>query len=644
MSGRALSVKLVCVAIAFCAIALAGIGFTLFESWKLEGGAAVINDLGSERMRSYRIVYLLSETLREPEGTARAEMRAEMRRFEEVLDVLERGDPARPLVLPREPAIVSELAAVRDQWVRAKPRIERTLSSGAAPESNALRRELRSEVEALVARIDRLVRAVERNNARNLELLRYLQFGLVALALAGTVALIYLMFMLVVRPVETLSEGMRRLTGRDFNVRVPVETRDEFGELAAGFNRMAGEIQEVYTTLEQRVAEKTRDLGQKNRELGTLYDVATLLNRPSPIEEACRHLLRKLRTLLGAEAGAVRLIDPATRQIHMYIHEGMREELVRTEQCLSVGECFCGQSAQRKKSMIEHFSGERDGNIVYGCQKAGYETVAIFPIRFRNELLGVFDLHFVSKHVVTRPERQMLETVGRHLGAAIENHRLIGRVKEMAVFEERNFLAQELHDSIAQSLAFLNIEAQMLADALKRSDTAEARGLLDEIRKGIEESYENVRELLVHFRTRVKHEDIALTIRQTLERFQLQSGIAARFTESGTAVPLPPDRQLQVLHILQEALSNVRKHAGATQVEVNMRRNGIYEFRVSDNGSGFDPADMERWGERHMGLRIMRERAQRIGGEVRIDSERGKGTQVTLVLPVAPAGVAKAAA
>ncbi|MGZ8197590.1 MAG: sensor histidine kinase, partial [Burkholderiales bacterium] len=113
---------------------------------------------------------------------------------------------------------------------------------------------------------------------------------------------------------------------------------------------------------------------------------------------------------------------------------------------------------------------------------------------------------------------------------------------------------------------------------------------------------------------------------------------------SGTAVPLPPDRQLQVLHILQEALSNVRKHAAATKVEVAMRRNGIYEFRVSDNGSGFDPADMERWGERHMGLRIMRERAQRIGGEVRIDSERGKGTQVTLVLPVAPAEAVKAAA
>ena len=122
--------------------------------------------------------------------------------------------------------------------------------------------------------------------------------------------------------------------------------------------------------------------------------------------------------------------------------------------------------------------------MCYGCHKAGHETVAIFPIRFRNELLGVFDLHFVRRHTVTRAERRMLEAVGRHLGAAIENDRLIARVKEMAVSEERNFLAQELHDSIAQSLAFLNLETQMLADALKRSDTAEAQELLDQVRKG----------------------------------------------------------------------------------------------------------------------------------------------------------------
>jgi two-component system nitrate/nitrite sensor histidine kinase NarX len=644
LPGRTLSVKLVCVAIAFCAVALTGIGFTLYESWKLEGGAAVINDLGSERMRTYHIGYLLAESLRDPSGNARSDMHAEMARLEEVLDVLERGDPARPLVLPRDPKILQELRVVREQWLALKPRILRARVDGGSPDADASLRTLRMEIEDLVGRIDRLVRHIERHNAGNLDILRYLQLGLVALALVGTVALIYLMYMLVVRPVEKLADGMRRITDRDFNVRLAVETRDEFGELAAGFNRMARELQNVYRTLEDRVAEKTRDLEQKNRELGTLYDIATLLNRASPIEHACRHFVKKLQTLLGAQAGAVRLIDPSSRQIHLYIHEGLAQDFARSEQCMSFGECLCGEAAERSKSVIENLAAVDDENIVYGCQRQGFRTVAIFPIRFRNQLLGLFNLYFSRERTITKPERQMLEALGRHLGVAIENHRLIARVREVAVAEERNLLAQELHDSIAQSLAFLNIEAQLLADALKHEDTKEARNLLGEIRKGIAESYDNVRELLVYFRTRVKHEDLPLTIRQTLERFELETGIRTRFNESGTAVPLPLDIQLQVVHILQEALSNVRKHANAASVEVSMRRSGAYEFMVSDDGSGFDPQKAEGAGERHIGLRIMRERAQRIGGEVAIDTAPGRGTRVTLSLPLAHAVLEEASA
>jgi two-component system nitrate/nitrite sensor histidine kinase NarX len=634
LPGRTLSVKLVCVAIAFCAVALGGIGFTLFESWKLEGGAAVINDLGSERMRTYHVGYLLAESLRDPTGSARGDMHTEMTRLEEVLDLLQRGDPARPLVLPRDPVIAQELNAVRAQWLALKPQIVRVPFESGSPQAVASLRTLRTELEDLVARIDRLVRLVERNNARNLEVLRYLQFGLIALALAGTVALIYLMYMLVVRPVEKLSEGILRIADRDFNVRLAVETKDEFGELAAGFNRMAQELQQVYRTLEDRVTEKTRDLEQKNRELGTLYDIATLLNRASPIEHACRHFVKKLQALLGAQAGAVRLIDASSRQIHLYVQEGLAQDFARSERCMSFGECLCGEAAESSKSIIENLAAVDEENIVFGCQREGFRTVTIFPIRFRNELLGLFNLYFSRERTITKAERQMLEALGRHLGVAIENHRLIDRVKEIAIAEERNLLAQELHDSIAQSLAFLNIEAQLLADALKHEDIQEARGLLGEIRKGIAKSYDNVRELLVYFRTRVKHEDIALTLRQTLERFELETGIRTRFSESGSAVPLPLDIQLQVVHILQEALSNVRKHASATAVDVSMRRNGAYEFTVSDDGSGFDPQKIDGEGERHIGLRIMRERAQRAGGDVAIDTAPGRGTRVRLSLPL----------
>ena len=632
---KRLSVKLVWIGVGLLLVALAAIGYTLLQSWKLEGGAAAINDMGSERMRSYHIAYLLSETLRDPDAAARAQLLQEMDRLEQVLAVLKRGDPARPLALPRDPAIIAQVDDIDRLWGRQiRPHIDAVLRESEARSGAELMQRLRPEIEDFVQRIDAVVRAVERQNAYYTELQRYMQLGLIALAVAGTVTLIYLMFLLVVRPVERLYEGMQRMARGEFDVRLPVETHDEFGALAGGFNSMAARLQDLYATLEGRVASKTRSLEEKNRELETLYDVATLLNAPASTESLCRTFLQKLMATLGAQGGAVRLIDPRTRDIHLYVHEGIAEEFARTEQCVDMGECFCGDAALRQTPLVETVPPAKPSGEPYRCYQAGYRTVSIFPIRFRDELLGIFNLYYGAPHSVSREERHMLETLGDNLAVAIENQRLLSRVKEMAASEERTLLARELHDSIAQSLAFLNIEAQMLEDALKQPNAGEARDILAQIRLGIQSSYDDVRELLVHFRTKIKTEDLGLTVRTALEHFESQTGIRARYTEAGSAVPLAPERLLQVLHILQEALSNVRKHSGATAVDVSIQRDQTYRFEVRDNGKGFDPAAAARKGDGHIGLSIMRERAQRIGGELDIQSQPGEGTTVTLRLPV----------
>ena len=138
---------------------------------------------------------------------------------------------------------------------------------------------LRAEVESFVIHIDQIVHLIESHNARNIAILRYMQFGLIALALVGTVALIYMMSLLVVRPVVSLAEGMQRMTAGEFDARLPVETQDEFGDLAEGFNRMASRLQDVYATLEERVADKTRDLGARNRELATRHAIGATMAR-----------------------------------------------------------------------------------------------------------------------------------------------------------------------------------------------------------------------------------------------------------------------------------------------------------------------------------------------------------------------------
>lgn len=630
-----LSGKLFWMAIAFLAVALSAVGFTLYESWKLEGGAAVINDMGSERMRSYRIAYLLADSARSDDPATRLQIRTEVRRFEEVIAGLKSGDPVRPLVLPRDSEILAELNAVEEHWFSTiKPLIERVAVAGTAVRADEMKL-LQTEMDSFVGNIDQVVRLTEANNARNIAILRYMQFGLIALALAGTVTLIYLMFLLVVRPVNSLADGIRRMTAGEFGARVPVETQDEFGDLAEGFNRMAVRLQDSYATLEERVAEKTRDLAARNRELAALYEVARLLNEPASTEEFCRGFLRRLMALHNAAGGAVRLVDAGTRQLHLYAHEGLSGDFASQERCIDMGQCLCGAAAQVNRSAVDVLD-DIAPDVAVDCRAAGYRTVGIFPIRLKGELLGIFNLYFTAPHAISPEDRELFDALGQHLGVAVENQRLASRDRELAVYEERSLLARELHDSIAQSLAFLNIQVQMLEDSLRRDAKGEVKDVLGNIRAGVQESYDNVRELLTHFRVRVKQEeDVGVALERMLVQFGVQTGLQTEFSDTGTGVPLHAETQLQVLHILQEALSNIRKHAaGAALVRLAVHRDADYRFIVADDGCGFDVRAMPDVAEDHIGLRIIRERAQRIGARVEVRSEPGVGTTVTLMLPV----------
>ena len=627
-----LGTKLVLIATAFLAIGLFAIGLTLLVSWDLEGGAAAVNQAGAERMRAYRLSMLLSQMALPAADRARlqADVQAEVSAFERAMMLLARGDPARPMFLPKQSDIQRQFSGLQRQWhEQLRPAIESLLTG--APPSPAQLFAYRQATERYVAAVDAMVRAIEQDVSRKTTLLRTLQIGLIWMSIAGTVALIYLMFLLVVRPVMRMEEGMRRMEAGDFDIRLPVETRDEFGALAAGFNRMAGKLQAPYRNLEARVARKTRSLEKQNRELTTLYEAAALLNRPATLEDLCREFVRRLVRSLGADGGAVRLSEEKTGRIHLFVHEQLAQEFARSEACLAVGECHCGEAAEKHLSLVRVLPADDKAAQSLNCRRSGYATVVAIPIQFRDQVLGVYNLYFRSERVVDRSERRLLDSLGRHLGVAIENQRLIAREKEMAVSEERNLLAQELHDSIAQSLAFLNLQAQMLDDSLKRGDKAGARDGLGRIREGIQESYDDVRELLVHFRTRFGKSDLETALRGLLNRFEADTGLATEFRATGTGVPLSPEIQIQALHVVQECLSNVRKHAHANRVRVELERGPVYGFAVSDDGCGFDTA-VQRDG--HVGLAIMRERAQRIGGRVEVASRPGEGTRVRLTVPI----------
>ena len=635
-----LSAKLVGIQVFALFVALASIGATLLVSWRLEGSAAAINDAGSLRMRTYRLAYLAHEA---DQGDERRKEIApvisrDIVEFNRIVATLRHGDPARPLFVPDTEAITAAFAEFDHGWQTLEPALTRFSSGGALDVT-------RAQFEHFVDVVNELVVTIERDIAHTTSLLRSFQLALVALAISGAIALIYLAFLFIIRPVHQLEGGLARMARGEFDVRLPVESRDEFGALARGFNDMAEHLQESYRTLENRVADKTRSLAEQNARLATLYEMTTFLNAPNSVEGLCRGFLARLLAAIGTPAGAVRLVARDAGTLQLFVHEGLPPDFADREQCLRRHECACGEALDRVTATVLRITGPRPPITVTlpHCVDAGFSDVAAVPIVAQGQMLGAFNLFWRDAHETSSEERHLLETLGRHLGVAIESLRLASRDRELAIAEERNLLAQELHDSIAQSLAFLNLQTQMLRKALAATNEAEAARITDEIAAGVQESYADVRELLVHFRTRVVEGDLEHGIRTLLARLEHQTGIRTEFAIRGSAVPLAPDVQIQVLHILQEAMSNIRKHAHATRVAVTVDESPDHRFTVSDDGDGFDPASRDSMDDAHVGLRIMRERAARVGGTVSVTSQGGKGTTVVLHIPSARVDAAPAA-
>ena len=312
--------------------------------------------------------------------------------------------------------------------------------------------------------------------------------------------------------------------------------------------------------------------------------------------------------------------------------ECLPEEIVNQEQCIEAGLCACGQPQDSARTRVIPIVPEKEQG--HGlCVRVGFGSLVSVPIRFQSRVLGGVDLFYRLPVTLTTQDRDLYDALAVHLANAVENLRADALLREAAVSEERTMLARELHDSIAQSLAFLRIQIKLLRQALLTAQGNKVDSILNEVDLGLKESTNDVRELLVHFRTRTNVDDIEHALQTTLQKFEHQSGVKTQLEMHGHGVALPSDVQLQVLHVVQEALSNVRKHAGADRVQLIVQRGPQWVFTVRDNGKGFD-AQSQKVDDTHVGLHIMRERAERIGAKVTIDSEPGAGTEVRIALSV----------
>ena len=384
------------------------------------------------------------------------------------------------------------------------------------------------------------------------------------------------------------------------------------------------------------LAARHRRMQRRNQSLLALYEASQILhNDHLSLPGMLQRVVDQACKLIEARYGAVSVIDPDYR-IRQFITSGVSDEVRERIGEPPRGRGLLGVVLRQGQKL-------RMDDLTKDPRSAGFpehhppmSTLLAVPIVCIGPFRG--NLYLAEKEstgAFTEEDEEALRRFATAAAIAIDNAHLHERSNALAVSEERLRIAREMHDGMAQVLAYVNTKAQAVSEFLRQGRHEEGSRQLDQLADAARSAYQDVREGILALRTRwTPEQTLNEAMTEFLERWEEQSGVQAELAMPDV-LPLPPSSELQLLRILQEALANVRKHSGATRAEIFLERRDSHVYaRVSDDGTGFDPELPRRRRFPRFGLAIMRERAESIGGRLDVHSAPGEGTRVEVTLPI----------
>jgi nitrate/nitrite-specific signal transduction histidine kinase len=420
----------------------------------------------------------------------------------------------------------------------------------------------------------------------------------------------------ITRPIADLTLAAQEVAGGKFGRTIYAPTGDEVEELAEQFNRMSVQLQESYMLLEQRVADRTR-------ELETLNSIAEVVSRSLDLREILGGALTTTMQAMGMEAGAVLIQDD--EGLALEVQDGLSVDFQAAVAHLPLGVGASGQAAVTSKPVVRRPEHYREQNLQEAILQEGLQLVVSVPLISKSRVLGVLNLCTRQNRDVTAEELAMLASVGSQVGVAIENARLFEQAEQTAIVSERNRLARDLHDAVTQTLFSASLIAEVLPRIWNKNPEEGIKRLaeLSQLNRG---ALAEMRTLLLELRPSALVEaDINELFRQLVDAFTARARIPVSFTSEGDS-QLPTETKIVLYRIAQETLNNIAKHSAASQVEISLvRRPGFVSLTICDDGQGFDPGKVS---SEHLGLSIMRERAEGIGADLMISSQPERGSQV----------------
>ena len=433
-------------------------------------------------------------------------------------------------------------------------------------------------------------------------------------------------------PLSRLEASIARVISGEPDTHISLHAPGVLKNMVEDIRSINDELNELYDDMDQRVAQQTSRLAQKTASLKILYDVAASINQADSLDELLLRFLRILKQMVNAQAATVRLMQP-NGVLRLVGAMGPNNQILREREMLPLDLCVCGKALSPGDILCENrelHCVNKLGRTMFTDDQIEKVTV---NLEYQDQLLGQYQLHVAKKGVSEREDiLQLLETIGSHLGMAVAKQSSDIEARRLSLVDERTALAHELHDSLAQTLASLRFQVRLLQDEIQKGDPQSISDDMLRLKNGIDEAHDELRELLHSFRAPVDQKGLANALENMTNAFEKDTGVKTFFQKEWTDPRLTPSEEVQIMRIAQEALANIRKHAKANVVRMLLTFNkdkGL-SLLVEDDGVGFDSTGKQGKPGEHVGLTIMEERAGRLGGSLRIESEPGEGTQVEL--------------
>jgi two-component system nitrate/nitrite sensor histidine kinase NarX len=566
------------------------------------GKASAINIAGSLRMQSYATALALADTSTAAADRQRAVSQAVLE-FDRRLN--HPSIVAAISANPRNP-LKSLFTNLSDEWnQQLRPLVLQVAGQDKASPAALTR------IHSFVGRVDEFVKHLDEALESQITTLKLIQGGMLFLMLITIFVAIFMLHEQLNATLSNMLRFAREVRKGDFTVRAPVSGGGEFAELSEAFNYMAEDLSRMYGTLEAQVQQKTAELERSNRALSLLYESARLLSSKTLTPQRMQQVLQRIEAEIGLPTVVICAFNPnRTRGYPIAVNAPQRLHPENTP-------TDCAECQASTETRLRPDPAHPGGQILN------------VPLVDAGHYFGTMPVLVPQGAQVDAWKIELLEAIGRQIGAALASMEHNQQEHRVALLEERSVIARELHDSLAQSLSYLKIQVTRLARLLDaQAPQQQTLGVVDELRTGLNNAYRQLRELLTTFRLRFDGKGLEQALSDVVEEFRQRGLPGIEINNTLAGIELSANEQLHVLQIIREALTNIEHHAQTQQAWVTLARADASTLCISieDHGAGYKQGRTQM---HHYGISIMRDRAESLGGSLTV-SALPVGTRVEL--------------